>query len=239
MELRQIPDSRRIDVWRFALDVGPVRQAAASHLLSPDENSRAGRFHYDIDRSRYVMARATVRALLGSYLGLDPAGLAFAYGPFGKPFLQQPPGSEPVHFNLSHSDDLALLAVTRSAPVGIDLEAARPDFPVDEIISEFFAPVEASALSALLPPERTASFFRYWTRKEAYFKALGCGMTDEVKVVDVSDPPECTSIWFMVRRNGILESERSLCDLDGSAGFAAALAVDGPPSSVTVHLDLL
>lgn len=145
-------------------------------VLSPDERIRAGTFHCAPDRHRFVASRGILRALLARYLPLDAATIRFSYGRFGRPELAGPAGDPPLYFNVSHSGALAVYAVTRACPVGVDIERLREIPDLDAIASRFFPPAEASRLTALPPDRRLDEFFACWTGKEAFLKATGEGI---------------------------------------------------------------
>lgn len=154
-------------------------------VLSPDERDRAGRFLRPIHRDRYAAGRAWLRRVLAGYLGRSPSEIAFAYGQHEKPALAGGPGW--LDFNLAHSEEHALLAVSPGFPVGVDIEVLRP---VDEKLPQrFFAPGEVAALAALPAAARQAAFFRCWTRKEAYLKALGSGLATPLDAFEVTLGP--------------------------------------------------
>src|SRR5437879_4078669 len=127
-----------VHLWAAPLDLPAASLAAFASTLSPDEQARAARFHFDRDRGRFISGRGFLRAVLGRYLQTDPSQLKFAYSPRGKPTLAAPPGNE-LHFNLAHSDGLALVAVTRVCPVGVDVERIRPLRDAEGIIERFFS----------------------------------------------------------------------------------------------------
>lgn len=149
------------------LDLPSAEVAALSRLLSPDERERAARFVFERDRRRYTAARGTLRRLLGAELGVDAAAIEFRYGPNGKPFID-----EPLHFNVSHSEEWALVALSTDGLVGCDVESVRP---LPDLVSRWFAPSECELI--LPSGDREALFFRYWTLKEAVLKGIGSGLT--------------------------------------------------------------
>lgn len=152
------------------LNPSPGDVAALARLLSPDERERAARFVFERDHRRYTVARGTLRRLLGERLGVDPAAIAFRYGPHGKPLVDGP-----LHFNVSHSDELAFFAFSEVGPVGCDLERVRPLPDLVSIVSRWFAPSECELI--LRSERREALFYRYWTLKEAVLKGIGSGIT--------------------------------------------------------------
>ncbi len=146
------------------------------HTLSPDEQERAASFRHDLHRGRFVVGRGTLRAILSRYTGVAPAALRFAYGENGKPALALPTGGRRLCFNVSHSDDHALLAFAYDREIGVDLERMRPLDDAEAIAERFFSPEERQALRNLPPEERLGGFYRCWTRKEAVIKAVGGGL---------------------------------------------------------------
>lgn len=217
-----------VHVWRAALDVGTSCAGKFHPMLSEDEQTRAGRFYFRKDRERFIVARGLLRSILGCYLNIEPGHVRFEYGAYGKPALAPELGAQGIRFNLSHSDGLALYAIARGREVGVDVEQLRPDFAGSEIAKRFFSAREVSMLFALPENLRVEAFFHCWTRKEAYIKARGEGLTLPLSDFDVSlipgEParllytsagPKETSRWNLGQLNV------SECD------FVAALAVEG------------
>ena len=176
-----------VHVWVAVLDALPV--GAYIGLLSPDEAARADRFHFARDRQRFVGARGLLRELLGCYVDVDPSALLFAYGPRGKPYLAADSRPDRVRFNVSHSGGLALLAFVRERQLGVDLELERPVPEAESIAERYFSPREGAALGRLPPAERPRAFFRCWTRKEAFIKATGDGLSRPLDAFDVTLAP--------------------------------------------------
>jgi len=158
-------------LWRLDLDA--AHGEAATVVLSEEERARAARFHFESDRHRFIAARAALRRILAAYLDRAPADLVFSLGRHGKPALE----NLGLEFNLSHSGGCGLLAVTRGRRVGVDLERVRSEFAGEDIARRFFASAEVEALAATKPDEYVTAFFRCWTRKEAYVKARGDGLS--------------------------------------------------------------
>jgi 4'-phosphopantetheinyl transferase len=211
-------------VFRLSLDVSTAALRTQERFLSADERVRASQFVFDADRSRYIAARSTLRAILGHYLDTPPEAIGFRYGPFGKPELDE---GCPLRFNLSHSADLALVAVAWRRAVGVDLERIVPKRACEEVAARLFSPTEVSALARLAPAERLLGFFRCWTRKEAYVKARGDGFCMPLPSFNVSlkcgdlpcllDMRQCTgdtSLW-------------TLANLEAGPGFAASIVIEG------------
>lgn len=176
-------DPDQAHVWRIDLDLDAGRAADLEPFLSPEERARAARFHAPGDRRRFVAARGSLRALLAQSLGVEPARINLVYTPEGKPVLA---GTQTLHFNLSHSDALALLAVSPRRAVGIDVERLRTDFEPDPLAQRLFAPSECEALSRVPLGEQHRAFLRLWTLKEAYLKAVGTGLNTPLNRFAVS-----------------------------------------------------
>lgn len=171
-------DSRNtVHVWTATLRTSEPRREDLS-ILSDDERSRALAFGADCHRRRFVAARVALRQVLAQYLRIPPANVRFRYERFGKPQLLTQ-ADRPIYFNLSHSEDRALIAVTTEGRVGIDVERVPPDSiwdTVAPVAARFFTALDRDALMALAPCERLRGFYQIWTRKEAHLKACGLGV---------------------------------------------------------------
>lgn len=211
-----------VHVWRAALDLPDPLAEALGRLLSADERERAERFHFARDRRRFSAGRGLLRDILSRYLNAAPQELRFHYNAHGKPSLY---GSD-LRFNLSHSGGLALFAVTVGGEVGVDVERIRPEVMQEGLARRYFSPREVTALEALPPEQQPPGFFNCWTRKEAYIKARGEGLSLPLDSFDVSlEPGKPARLLYVKDAPG--EAERwSLWDLEVGAGFAAALALN-------------
>jgi 4'-phosphopantetheinyl transferase len=158
-------------------------------LLSADERQRAERFVFQRDRRRYTVARARLRQLLGERLGAAPESLQFAYNRHGKPALARRPGERDLRFNVSHCGEVAAYAFTEGREVGVDVEEVRALPDADEVAMRFFAQRERAAYLSLPASERPQGFFNCWTRKEAFVKAIGEGLSHPLDTLDVSLAP--------------------------------------------------
>jgi 4'-phosphopantetheinyl transferase len=206
------------EVHVFTLDLGPeVAVPEDGGILSRSERERAARFHRPADRARAIAARRALRVLLGAYTGAAPGSLRFAAGPSGKPALAEGPRDAP-QFNVAHSGRLVLLAFAR-APVGVDVEEIRGGVDAGSLARRFFSQEESAALAVAEVPERDALFFRIWTRKEAYLKALGHGLSSPLDAFTTTaadgSPPE------VLKAPG--DPAGFLSDLEPGAGYAGAV----------------
>lgn len=191
-----------VHLWRADLQCDA---AEFSEVLSPEEWVRAGRFHFDRDRRRYLVAHGLLRIILAKYTGIAPHDLRFGAGPHGKPLLE--PNFTGLQFNLSHSDELMLLAVTRSREVGVDLELMRENVPYESLAAHYFPPTDAWHIRTAPTAERAGLFYETWTITEARLKAAGTGFAEPTTVIQPDR-------W-------------SLRTLTPASGYAAALAVEG------------
>ncbi|MEX2553348.1 MAG: 4'-phosphopantetheinyl transferase superfamily protein, partial [Actinomycetota bacterium] len=146
---------------------------ATRSILSPEEAARAERFVFDRDRNRFVAGRGALRSLLAHYQGVEPREVVLEYSHYGKPFLPRELGRDQLEFNLSHSDDWALIGITLGRRLGVDLERLRVLDDLEGLARTVFSRRELAELAEVPEPERTEAFFNCWTRKEAFIKACG------------------------------------------------------------------
>ena len=215
--------SGTVHVWAAALDAGPERLAACARLLAADERERAGRFHFARDRDAYIAGRGMLRLLIGRYLARAPETLDISYSDYGKPCLA---GGE-LRFNLAHSAGLALYAFAAHTELGVDVEAERDLPDALPIARRFFSAAEYDALRALPPDEQPAAFFRCWTRKEAFIKAVGEGLSYPLDRFQVSLRPDQAPALLSVDGHAPGAREWTLVDLPLPAAYTGALAFKG------------
>lgn len=216
-------EAQVVHVWAAPLDLAAERIASLMKVLSTDELERAEKFHFPHLRNRYIAARGSLRVLLGRYLHRDPTALEFSYSSRGKPALNGQ-GTESLHFNLAHSHDLALIAVTRAAPVGVDVERIRPMRDADQIAGRFFSAREAEAFRKVPAAEQDAAFFSLWTRKEAWLKATGDGISESLSKFEVAFLPTDEPRVLAIGGDAAAGAAWSLSALNPAAGFVGALA---------------
>ena len=182
-------EAGEVHVWFARLDRTPARLSRMRTVLTPDETARADRFLMDVHRNRFIAARALLRDLLAGYLSQPPEAIRFAYNEWGKPALAPGLAASDLRFNLSHSQDLAMYAFVLERDVGVDIETVRADIANERIAENFFSRWEVETLRALPREHQAEAFFNCWTRKEAYVKARGQGLSIELDSFDVSLAP--------------------------------------------------
>ncbi|MDQ2855223.1 MAG: 4'-phosphopantetheinyl transferase superfamily protein [Acidobacteriota bacterium] len=214
-----------VHIWRASLEQSPATVAQLRPLLSPDEQSRADRFHFERDRRHFTTARAYLRTLLGTYLGMTPQEIRFSYTEFGKPALALELNQQ-LKFNLAHSGGLALYGFTRIGEIGIDLEYIRPEFTGREIADRFFSRMEVASLNQLPKTERHQAFFNCWTRKEAFIKAKGLGLSLGLDQFDVTLAPEQAAALLQTRWDEKEAARWSLMAIEAGPEYAAAVALE-------------
>jgi 4'-phosphopantetheinyl transferase len=211
-----------VHVFAASLDVGADALAGFRKTLSPEEKERAARFKFDRHRQRFIAGRGCLRSLLGRHLGVDPERVTFACSPQGKPALGPEFSQVGMHFNLAHSEDLGLVAITRAGAVGVDVEHIRALKDSDDLVARFFSERENESYRRLPLEQRPAAFFNLWTRKEALLKATGEGLAGGLNRVEVSFlPGEAARVLAI----GGEPAEWSLGELTPAAGFAGAVAI--------------
>jgi 4'-phosphopantetheinyl transferase len=226
--LRSPLTEQAVQIWRVNLSRTVDGLQSLRKWLSDDERRRAASFRFDVDSDRFIAARGALRQVLAGYLKCGPSEVEFGYGKFGKPELAGQPPGYPLEFNLSHSQDEALIAVTIGHRVGVDLEQIRPLNDLKGMAQASFSPLECEALARLEANEQVLAFFRAWTRKEALLKALGTGFSISSKEFEVSLAPEEPARLISVPVGAPLPPGWSLQDLKVAPGFLAAVAGDSP-----------
>jgi 4'-phosphopantetheinyl transferase len=219
--------AENVHVWRIPLEIGHSMLLRLRDTLTDDERQRADRFHFDKDRRHFTAGRGTLRLILAHYLRLRPEAIRFSYTSYGKPFLAGE--SETLRFNLTHSHELALLAVTLGRDIGVDIEHIRDNLERDgELLAErFFSPREVAALRSLPAELRREAFFHCWTRKEAYIKANGQGLSLPLDQFDVSLHPGEPAALLATQHDPAQAQRWSLVSLAPAEGYVGALAVEG------------
>lgn len=219
-----MPSASVVDVWRVGLEQAAEAVERLKTLLADDELATAARYHFPVHRRRSIVRRGALRTILAGYLGVEAVELRFIYGPQGKPALTEPTAA--VHFNVSHSGELALVAIGQQ-PLGVDLEQWREVADADLVARRFFTPHEAAAQRAA--PDGNQLFLRHWTRKEAVIKAVGRGLSMPLNTFDIS-AADAGQIAQIDEPGG--EQRWHVQDLNPAEGYLAALASAGPIEDV-------
>jgi 4'-phosphopantetheinyl transferase len=216
-----------VHVWRIDLEQPDDLLERFRRTMEPYELDRAGRFYFERLQRHFVASRGFLREVLARYLEATPEELRFAYNDYGKPSLA---GEDSLRFNISHSHEVALVAVARDAELGVDVEYIRADFASEDIARRFFSRLEVETFNSLPKDEQVAAFFRCWARKEAYIKAIGKGLSQPLDGFDVTLAPHEAAA--LLRADADDKASWSLSDIDVGPGYASALAVEGAVSQI-------
>ena len=210
-----------VHVWLGSLDLPGDTLSLLGKLLSAEESDRAGRFRYPADQMKYIAAHGILHILLGWYLELPAAKINLSQNEFGKPTLEN------IKFNLSHSRDLALYAFAENREIGADIEYIRSELVDLHVANQFFARKEVEGLFAMPPHDQKEAFFACWTRKEAFIKAKGAGLSYPLDRFDVSIDPNQIDVQLSVHDH-VDESEQwSFHALRPSPGYTACVVAQG------------
>src|SRR5262249_39587526 len=226
------PGKGEIHVWEFCPEMPKSRHEEITALLSPDECERAARFHFERDRLRFSATRARTRAILGAYLQSDPRELQFKYSAREKPSLAN--GSADIRFNVSHSGDQAIVAVTLGREIGVDIEQIRSNIECEQLAERFFSTREREFLREIPEEERLRAFFRLWTCKEAFLKAHGTGLSRPLNSFNVR-LGDGSGQLLRIGGHADEETRWSLVELENASGYPAAVAVEGNLDALRVY----
>ena len=220
-----------IHLWTASLSVTGTEKYSLVEVLSPDERKRADAFRFEKHRNSFIVGRALLRFILARYLRQAPAGITFRYGANGKPALD---AAEPIlHFNLAHSENRVVYAVSEAGELGVDIERVRSLPECESIARHFFSSEECAQLLSVPANERAESFFNCWTRKEAYLKAVGDGLMVPLNSFQVSLLPDQPAAFIRLTGDRYPVSQWSLFHLNFPDGYIGALAI--PLPSCTLH----
>ena len=224
-------DPKQIHLWSAPLDLPEGLVADLSRLLCPTEQEKVARFIFEHDRRRSIVSRGILRILLGRYSAVPASQLQFEYTAQGKPSLC----GLPLHFNVAHSHEQLLIAVTAERPVGVDIEWKAPLPDWDRLATRFFSSAETTALQRLEASQQLDGFYNCWTRKEAYLKATGTGLSAPLKGFTVSVEPADSKSARMLEIGGNVDAaaEWRIYDVAPAPGYAGAVAVQA--DSLTVR----
>jgi 4'-phosphopantetheinyl transferase len=219
--------SNEVHVWQASLDAPHPRLDMVLETLATDERKRAEQFYFQKDRRRFITAHGILRAILGLYLNREAKDVSFRYNSHGKPALVSESEEKPIHFNMSHSHGVAIYAAAYGREVGIDLEFIQRDLEVEAIAERFFSRRENAALRALPINLRKYAFFLCWTRKEAYIKARGEGLSLPLDQFEVSLIPGEPAELLSTQPDADEAFRWSLQELTLAPNYVGALAVEG------------
>jgi 4'-phosphopantetheinyl transferase len=212
-----------VHLWHIALDEHAVE--SLKPFLNSEESVRANRFHFARDRNHFTVARAVLRKLLSTYLRIEASDVRLSYGEMGKPFLDA--HADEIRFNLAHAGGRALYGFSRHRDLGVDLELIREDFTGDDIARRFFSATEVDALQSVPDELRKNAFFNCWTRKEAYIKARGEGLSMPLDCFDVSLIPGEPAALLKNHADEAEVRRWEMRSISVADGFVAAIVVEG------------
>jgi 4'-phosphopantetheinyl transferase len=218
--------AQNIHVWEVDLNLTRERLAALSCYLEERERQRAAKFINPTHGDRWTVARGCLRQILSLYVDLTPAQIVFSYGEQGKPTI----AGNPIQFNLSHSRDRAVYAISAKHPVGIDLEYIHPLAAAD-LVDRFFSPAECAIFHSLPVAIQQAAFFHAWTQKEAYLKACGTGLSTPLNRIEVSIDPRTPAQIIFTPTAGSWQIHK----LKLSPEYAGAIAIGGEFETIEYH----
>jgi 4'-phosphopantetheinyl transferase len=230
----------RVDIWKLCLDNpldGPSKADSTASVLSSDELERASRFHFDKDRTRFIRCRFALRSLLADYLAVPAPQIHFEYSASGKPQLATGQNPRCLQFNLSHSANLALIAVGTELQLGIDIEKIREEVDTAALAQRFFSPREGAGLQALPDNLRVPGFFACWTRKEAFLKATGTGLSFPLADFSVTTHPDLPPQLEDLQGDTEARKRWFFTDLSVGSTYRAALALDRHSPLATFALE--
>ncbi|MGD9488068.1 MAG: 4'-phosphopantetheinyl transferase superfamily protein [Calditrichaceae bacterium] len=216
-----------VQVWRVRLNIQIKVIEMLENLLSPDELDRANRFMFQKDRIHYIACRGQLRILLAQSTGMSPGKLQFGYNLYGKPYLVSPVSGP--YFNVSHSNNLALIAISGDSQIGVDIEFMRLNTEPLQIARNFFSQHEYRQLINLPQNQQKEAFYNCWTRKEAYIKACGKGLSIPLNEFDVTLKPGEPAKIIECRHDPSSVCDWQLDSLTVPHGYIAALAVNARP----------
>ncbi len=214
---------KNVHIWLIKYDQSNHLLSAAKHILSDEEKRRADRFHFDIDHKRFSMTRTLLKIILGNCLSKPSQDIQFIFNKHGKPMLADS-GNE-IHFNVSHSGNLGMIAISNISKIGIDVEQFRNEMITENIAKRFFSKLEVEEFLKLAEDEKLQGFFNCWTRKEAFIKAVGLGLSLPLNAFDVTLKPNEPARLVAVRYKNEIATNWTLTDIKLKNGYASAFII--------------
>ncbi|HEY6011810.1 MAG TPA: 4'-phosphopantetheinyl transferase superfamily protein [Nitrospirota bacterium] len=216
-----------VHLWWISLKDQSSYKSEYVQCLSGEEKERAGRFHFEKDRERYLISHGILRRILASYTGKEPRSLRFRTDTLGKPEIERGPGEPMISFNLSHSADMMLLGVARDRRIGVDVELISPRIDFLRIAERYFTTEEAGLIREAPIERQMKLFFAIWTNKEAYLKALGCGLGGGLQCCPSLDEPQSTLVISGLPVQIKSLDEWTIISMSPADDYAASIVVDG------------
>lgn len=218
---------QEVHVWRAEVDSSPPQIQKYVQTLSTDELARTARLQFQKHRYHFIVARGILRMLLGRYLGIAAKRVRFQYNPYGKPALTAGSNQTGLTFNLAHSHEMLLLAVSRCRSLGIDVEYLRDDLPFVQLAKQFFSPQEIAELNAIPAQQQKQAFYTVWTLKEAYIKMRGQGLSMPLDQFSISVTPGKPISLTFHSSNTLKTIKCCFRIIEPGPGYTAALAAEG------------
>jgi 4'-phosphopantetheinyl transferase len=215
-----------VDIWSAKLDLSLMQMQNLMGILSAHEKKRSQQLRFDRDKLRYVFSHGILRWILSKYVDESADQIEIVIGPQGKPSLVQQEKKYPIHFNLSHSHETVLCAITAVGEIGVDVEKIREVPDLEKIVRQFFSTRERAAFKEIPSSQRKQAFFRCWTRKEALIKAMGGGLSLPLDQFDVSILPDPAAALLDIHWDSRKMQHWLLSDISLDVGHAAALAIN-------------
>jgi len=222
----------QVHIWQAELDLQADHIDILWPLLSKSEKSRAARFHFEQDRNRYIAAHGILRQILGRYLNIPAQEMQFKYGDYGKPELDAVHADNEITFNMSHSSGTALYGFTRNCPIGVDIERIKEVPDMDAVAGQFFSANETDNFNKLAQAKKIRAFYRCWTVKEAFVKAVGQGLHFPMDCIDICIDPDKSVRLIQVGGDAKEASQWWIKELIPGNGIAGAVAARGGPFQV-------
>jgi 4'-phosphopantetheinyl transferase len=216
-----------VHIWYVCLNQFDNYVDQMAQILSDIELKRAERFHFLQHRNQFITAHGLLRKLLADYMNIESDRITFEYSRNGKPYLSEKFSKEKIRFNLSHSNNYALFAISVEREIGVDIEQICEFADMDKIAEQVFSTKEIAILRSLPDSEKKRVFFIFWTRKEAYIKAIGKGISSALDTIDISSYPFNAAVSIDAGENSEDKNHWTIQDLLPLPGFAAAFAVEG------------
>jgi 4'-phosphopantetheinyl transferase len=214
-----------IHLWMLSLNRSSQESEHYFSLLSDDEKVRAEKFYFPTARNHFIAGRGLLRTLLGKYLAIEPGCIEFQYEKHGKPKLRENQASQPIQFNLSHSEEWGIVALCLDLRIGVDIEMIRPMADMDDLATRFFTDRESALIESLSGDEKQESFYKIWTCKEAYLKGSGEGLLLPLDQVEVWT--EADGSTRLLSKDGREMTEWQLHTFNPQPGYQCAICVEG------------